>query len=146
MTVQARVGLLRGHRVTVDGVTYAVRRERDGWYTVDGPTPAQSGRVRYFQWSDRIALDHPDGALEIRFRIRRTTLHWRGHEYRVGPMIWGIVSIREGTADAIRGRLTFAGVRLDRVEPEFSPIVRELAFGLALRARAMWTAAAAGGA
>lgn len=56
--------------------------------------------------------------------------------YRVASTTWGRVTILEGTVPVVEGRTTWRGVRLDRIDPAFGEIQRELAVGLAQRARA----------
>ncbi len=111
-----------------------------------GDAVAGGGRVRYDGLRDRIRVESPHGSLDIQFRWRHTTFSWRGRRYRLGPMVWGHVSVMEGERPAATGRLTLSGIRLGYVSPELAPIAGELAVGLARRALTIWMAATVAGA
>lgn len=143
MTAEARLGFLR-HRVFVDGVPLAVRRERGGWHGIDDASG--NPRVLYAPLRDQIRIETVDGPLEIRFRWRGTTFAWRGRTYRVRSMLLGDVRIEEAGRTVIRGKTTWRGVRLDAVAPELEAIAPALAPGFAFRWLAFWFATAAGAA
>lgn len=146
MTVEARVGLWKGHEVQVDGSRFEVRRQKGGWYAIDGPVPSLSGRVRYSEWKDVLLVDRPEGSLEIRFGWWGTTVSWHGRSYRLRESVWGRLRLYDGERVVAEGHMTFRGFRLEQLSPEFAPMARELAFGLALRAqmRMAWATVAGG--
>jgi hypothetical protein len=143
MRVDAKIGIVH-HRILVDGATVPVRRERGGWYRVEGPTPGRASLVRYSPFRDRIRIETPEASVDIPFRWRGTRFAWRARTYVVRPMLWTRVTIEEGGRTVVRGRTTLHGIRLDHVSPELEPIAKELALGFAFRLMAFWVAASAG--
>ena len=141
MTVDFRMGFLRD-RLIVGPREYEVQRGRQGWRHVVDPHGG-SGRVRYDSWRDRILIESPVGSLQIRFRWRNTTFLWRGRTYRITPMVWSRITISDGDRPVVEARLTWSGVRLESLSPDFQPIERELAIGLGQRAVALTMAMAA---
>lgn len=60
-------------------------------------------------------------------------------------MMWTRLTIWEGTRPVVEGKITWSGVRIDRIEPPLNEIERELAVGLGLRAVAIGSAAVSKG-
>src|SRR2546422_10251572 len=135
------MGFLRD-RLLVGPIEYQVQRGRQGWRHVVDPR-GSTGRVRHDSWRDRILIESPVGSLQIRFRWRHTTFLWRGRTYRITPMVWSRITIFDGDRPVVEARLTWSGVRLESVSPDFQPIERELAIGLGQRAVALTMAMAA---
>jgi len=135
MTVDLRMGLLRD-RIWVGPSEYEVQRGRQGWQHVVDPHGG-GGRVRYDSWRDRILIESPVGSLQIRFRWRNTTFLWRGRTYRITSMVRSGITILDGERPVVEARLTWSGVRLESLGPDFQPIERELAVGLGQRALAL---------
>jgi len=131
-------------RIQVGPSEYVVRRGRQGWRHVVDPR-GNGGRVRYDSWRDRIFIESPVGSLQIRFRWRNTTFLWRGRRYRITPMIWSRITIFDGDRPVVDARLTWSGVHLECLGPDFQPIERELAIGLGQRAVALTMAMASVG-
>ena len=128
------MGILRD-RLLADRREFPIIRGREGWrHVVDAG--GLGGRVRYDGWRDVIEIESPVGSLRIRFRWRRTTFTWRGRTYTVPSMGWSRVTILEQGRPVVEGRLTLSGIRLEALDPEFLPIERELAIGLAQRSLA----------
>ncbi len=123
-------GIVRAGRVTLDGVSYRVRRWKEGAFLVSAPPPMRPGWVRYFEYRDRAVVSAQDENLEIHFHPATTTIGWRGRAYRLASMTQGRIRITEGDREVVRGRVTPSGIRLDRVAPELLPIIRELALFL----------------
>ena len=141
VTVEARMGILRD-RLYVDRHECEILRGRHGWRHVVDPN-GRGGRVRYDSWRDRIDIESPDGSLQIRFRLRHTTFSWRGRTYSVTSTGWSRVTVTdEQRRTVVEARLTWSGIRLESLDPEFRPIERELALGLAQRSLA-WAMAIA---
>jgi len=134
------MGLLRD-RIRVGPSEYAVQRGRQGWRFVVDPHGG-GARVRYDSWRDRILIESVVGFLQIRFRWRNTTFLWRGRTYRITSMIWSRITIFDGERPVVEARLTWSGVRLESLGPDFQPIERELAIGLGQRALALTMVAA----
>ena len=130
MPVEAKIGLLQD-RVIVDEREYEVLRGRRGWRAIVDPR-GPAGRVRHDGLRDRISIDSLHGVLEIRFRWRHTAFAWRGRMYRVGSMAWNRLTIWDGDRPALEGKMTWSGLRLEIVSPEFREIERERAVGLGL--------------
>ncbi len=145
MVLEAKLGFLRD-RLFVEGKEVPLRRESGGWTYVPGDAPGEGGRVRYDGLRDRIRVESPHGNVDIRFRWRQTSFLWRGRRYRLGPMVWGHVTVFEGDRPAATGRLTLSGIRLGYVSPELEPIARELVIGLARRVMTIWMASSVAGA
>src|SRR5437899_10195967 len=101
--VESKLGILRD-RVLVGGREIAVRRGRHGWRLVAGARGGV-GRVQYDRWRDRLTVQSPSGAVEIRFRWSNTTVPWRGHIYRVDSMLGYRGTLFRGTEAAAVGRL-----------------------------------------
>ncbi|MGI0150147.1 MAG: hypothetical protein ACREDF_11530 [Thermoplasmata archaeon] len=140
MTVDVRLGLLRD-RVIEGGIEFQVLRGRDGWRQIVNPRGG-GGRVRYDGWRDVLTIESPQGSLRIQFRWRHTTFSWRGRTYRIVPSLSGMTIFREDDP-VVKARLTWSGVRLETVDPEFGGIAQELALGLGYRAMTMAVATAA---
>ena len=60
-------------------------------------------------------------------------------------MIWSRITIFDGDRPVVDARLTWSGVRLECLGPDFQPIERELAIGLGQRAVALTMVMAAMG-
>ncbi len=136
MAVVAKVGVLEEHgRVRTDEGTFAVRPAEDGWFTVAGKTPEESGRVRYDPERALLQIERADVRVWIQFRpeLEKTVFEDGGHVYTVGNMDFGNISIKEGARTVVLGHVTVSGVRLLTVEADLKPLERELAFGLAIR-------------
>ena len=135
VTIEVRIGLLRD-RVFEGSREFEVRRGRDGWRYI-GDAPRGANRVRYDGWRDVLVIESSHGSFRIRIRWRNTTFAWRGRSYRIEHSFLSRVTIFQGDRPAVQGHLTWSGIRLERVDPEFRDIERELAFGLAHRATTM---------
>ncbi len=136
MVVVAKVGVLEEHgKVRTEDGTFAVRPADDGWYTVAGKTPEDSGRVRYDANRALLEIERPGTRVTILFRpeLEHTVFQFGGTTYEVATMDFGAISIKDGTRSAVEGHVTVSGVRLLTVSVDLQPIERELAFGLALR-------------
>lgn len=136
MVVVAKVAILEEHgKVRTDEGTFAVRAADEGWFTVAGKTPEDSGRVRYDPARALLEIDRPGVQVSIQFRpeLEKTIFSLEGHLYEVATMDFGDIFIHEGNRSVVRGHVTVGGVRLLSVESDLKPIERELAFGLALR-------------
>ena len=139
MVVVVKIGISgkKGKVRTPEG-TFDVSRAADGWYSVAGPVGQEPGRVRYNDDRNLLEIERPGLSLSIHFRpeLEHTTFELNGHAYEVATMDFGIISIKEGDLPVVRGHGTISGVRLLEVAPDFEPLERELACGLALRAAA----------
>ncbi len=136
MVVVAKVGVLEEHgRVRTEEGTFAVRPADEGWFTVAGKTPEDSGRVRYDPDRSLLEIERPGVHVSVQFRpeLERTVFTLDGHVYEIGTMDFGNISIHEGDRSVVNGHVTVSGARLVTVENDLKPIERELAFGLALR-------------
>ena len=136
MVVVAKVGILEEHgRVRTEDGTYAVRPGDDGWFTVAGKTPEDSGRVRYDAARGLLEIERPGVQVSVQFRpeLEKTIFNLEGHAYEIATMDFGDISIHEGSRAVVRGHVTVGGVRLVSVEGDLKSIERELAFGLAIR-------------
>jgi len=140
--VESKLGILRD-RVLVGGHEFAVQRGRHGWRYVPDARDG-IGRVHYDGWRDRLTVQSPHGSVEIRFRWRHTTFAWRGRVYRVGSMLGNRVTLFLADRPVAVGKITWSGVRFERMDPELSDIARELAVGFGLRAQAIAMAVAIG--
>lgn len=140
VVVVAKIGITekRGKVRTPEGI-YEVNRAADGWYSVAGPVGQEGGRVRYNDDRNLLEIQRPRFSLSIHFRpeLEHTTFELNGHVYEVETMDFGNISIKEGGHPVVRGHGTISGVRLIDVAPDFEPLERELAFGLALRSGAL---------
>jgi hypothetical protein len=140
VVVAVKLGLLEQHGKvrTAEGI-FEVRRGDDGWYSVAGPNPEASGRVRYDAEQELLEIDHEGTDLSIHFRpeLERTTFELDGRVYDVASMHSGEISIKGGTRLVVRGHATVSGVRLTTVDVDLQPLERELAVGLALRSTAL---------
>lgn len=130
-------GVLRT-RVVQDGVRLPVVREPGGWIAIARPRDGGTVRMRYGAILDRVNISAPEGRLEFRFRSGGAFFDWAGRRYRIGPLIWGRVTVLEGERPAITGKVTFSGVRINYVSPELEPIALGLAAALGYRAAALW--------
>jgi hypothetical protein len=137
VVVVAKVGIreTKGKVRTPEGI-FDVGRPRDGWFTVGAPSGQDPGRVRYTDERDLLEIERSDVSVSIHFKgeLEHTTFELHGHTYEVGTMDFGNILIKEGDHPAVRGHGTVSGIRLLAVAPDFEPLERELAFGLALRA------------
>ena len=140
MVVAVRLGLMERHgKVRTPEGTFEVHRGDDGWYTLAGPSPAASGRLRYDDDRALLEIEREAIHLSIQFRpeTERTTFEFGGRTYDVAPMDFGEITIKEGTRVAVQGHATLSGARLKTVDRALQPIESELAFGLALRSSAL---------
>lgn len=138
VTVESRIGWFHD-RVLVRGIEYEVHRGRGGWHgIVDVHQP--TGRVRYDAWHDRVLIESPHGPLQIQFRWKNSTFVWHGRTYRISSMVWNRITIWDGDRPVVEGKVTWSGVRIERIEPPLSEIERELAVGIGLRALAIASA------
>lgn len=140
MVVVAKIGISgkKGKVRTPEGI-YGVSRTTDDWYTVEGPAGQDPGRVRYNDDRNLLEIERPGFRLSIHFRpeLEHTTFELNGHVYEIGTMDFGSISIKDRDLLVVRGHGTVSGVRLLDVAPDFEPLERELAFGLALRSAAL---------
>lgn len=140
MAVLAKLGL-REHsgKVRTRAGIFEVRGTPEDGYEVGGPQGEGPGHVRYDAERDVLDIQRPGIAVSIRFRpeLEHTTFAFQGRTYEIGTMDVGNISVNEGSTPVVRGHETVSGVRLLTVAPEFVPIERELAFGLAVRSEAV---------
>lgn len=137
MNVTVKHRWLRPSAVFADGTRYRVRREGQGAFRIAGPGPEDGGRVLFYPWRDYASIERRDGLVEIQFKDERTEFDWDRHTYRLGDMLDGDIHIREEERLVVDGRVTVSGVRLRTLAPDLDPIIRELAFALALRSEHM---------
>lgn len=133
MIVVAKHHFLRPSVVIADGTRYRVRREGLGAFRVARTNPEYAGRLIYRKFRDQASIDRPEGRLDIRFEERETEFAWDRHTYRLGDMLDGDIRIREQDLLVVEGRVTVSGVRLRTLISDLDPVIRELAFVLALR-------------
>lgn len=136
MNVVAKLGLLEDRgRVRTDEGTFEVHPSEVDGYVVEAPTGKEPGLVRYDSEYQVLRIDRPEVTLAISFRpeAEHTTFLLNGRSYEVAPMGSGEILFTEEKRPVVRGHLTTSGAHLEFVAREFVPIVRELAFGLALR-------------
>lgn len=139
--IEARTpsGAYPEYSLTVDGVEYPVVRLERGLFEIGSAALGGPGPVRYRGGivTDRIQISRPEGAIDIRFRLRRIVFDWKGRTYRVGTILGGHIRIMDGSRLAVKGRVTFHGIQLEHVSDELQPVSRELALGFALKVAAM---------
>ncbi len=140
MAVVAKIGFReRRGKVRTDAGVFPVERAGEGWFTVGGPAGEGGGRVRYEPNQGILEIERPTVRVVIDFQpeVEGTTFTYGGHTYRAGAMTFGTIWIKEDGRTVVEGHVTLSGVHLTQVAPEFQPIERELAFGLALRGEAL---------
>ncbi len=140
MTVIAKLGFLEHHgKVRTQAGIFEARGTPEEGYEIAGPASEGPGRVRYDEDRDVLDIQRPGISVSIHFlpELEQTTFQFGGHAYEIGTMDFGEIAIREGTRLVVVGHETVSGVRLLVVAPEFVPIERELAFGLAVRGNAV---------
>ncbi len=124
---------LRGDgEIRVDHVETKVTREKDGTYAVDAPDVWDRARMRYHKFEDRFTIELGADTVEVSFHEGEGTFTWKERTYRIGSLVGGQVRIDQAGRPVARGFVTVSGVHLDPVEPELLPLIRALAFGLAL--------------
>ena len=113
-----------------------MERRPGGWHFIPGPGPEEGGQVRYGGWSSRITAARAEGILEIRFGWSRGTFEHRGRSYVVTFSFFGRVRVEGETGIVASGGSTWGGLRLEWVPSDLGAFVREITFGLALKALA----------
>lgn len=120
-------------RIRVDEVRTKVLRDAGGWYLVEGIHSGEGARVLYRDMQDLILVSWPNVYLRIAFRKGEGQFRWEDRPYHIASMIDGDIRIDQGGRVVVRGHVTVAGIHLETVAVELLPIVRPLAWGLALR-------------
>lgn len=133
MVVAVKRGLVRTGQVVVDGTSYRIRREREGWLSILDSAGHVSGRIRYLEFRDRFALTNGHGNVDTVFRPGYGSFEFGGRTYVIESMESGQLVVHQDLRSVVRGRVTPEGVRLEFVAGELHPIQKELALGLALR-------------
>jgi len=134
--LEAKPGVFTGGRLVADGIAVPVERRPGGWHFIPGPGPEEGGQVRYGGWSSRITAARAEGILEIRFGWSRGTFEHRGRSYVVTFSFFGRVRVEGETGIVASGGSTWGGLRLEWVPSDLGAFVREITFGLALKALA----------
>ncbi len=137
MVVDVKHGLLGDGRTRADGVRMRVVRDTGGWYVVRDASSWGDARVLYRDSQDLAVLRWAGAILRIPFHAGQGAFRWEDRTYRIDSMIEGEIRIREGDRLAVRGHVTVTGVHLDSVATELLPIIRPLAWALALRSEAV---------
>ncbi len=124
-------------RIWVDRAESAVRKAEDGGYAVDAPDAWDRAWARYDSIGDRILIDLDEESVEVRFHEGQAHFTWKERPYHIASMISGVVHIDQSGRPVVDGQVTVSGVHLKTVEPELLPLIRPLAWGLALRSEAI---------
>ncbi len=120
-------------RIRADGVRTKVLRDTGGWYVIEGIHAGETARVLYREMQDLLVICWPETTLRVAFHGGEGRFEWDGRAYHVASMIEGHVRIDHEGRPVARGHVTVAGVHLDSVAAELLPVIRPLAWGLALR-------------
>ena len=129
---------LRGDgKIWVDRVESAVRRDKDGGYAVGAPDVWDRARMDYDALGDRFVIELDEETIEVPFHEGEARFIWKDRAYHIASMVFGEVHIDQDGRAVATGFVTVTGVRLETVEPELLPLIRPLAWGLALRREAL---------
>ena len=120
-------------RIRVDGVRTKVLRDTGGWYVVEGVHAGETARVLYRAMQDLLLICWPDTTLRVAFHRGEGRFERDGRGYRIASMIDGLIRVDQEGRMVAEGHVTVAGVHLETVAPELLPLIRPLAWGLALR-------------
>ncbi len=131
--VLVKHGLRGDGRIRVDGVRARVLTDAGGWYAVADPAGHGDARVLFRRFQDILVIEQGGTFLRIAFHRGESTFEWDGRPYHIGSMIRGEIRIDQETRRVARGVVTVTGLRLDEVSSELLPILRALAWGLAVR-------------
>ncbi|HYM40523.1 MAG TPA: hypothetical protein VEY12_10375 [Thermoplasmata archaeon] len=120
-------------RIWLDRVKTKVLRATGGWYAVDGASPSEDARVLFRPAQDLLVIEQYGRFLRVPFHAGEATFTWEDRTFHIGSMARGALRIdREGRVVA-HGVVTAAGVRFSDVACELLPLIRPLAWALALR-------------
>jgi hypothetical protein len=133
VAVEVRHGLLGDGRIRVEGVRAKVLRDTGGWYVVEGVHAGEGARVLYRDMQDLIVICWPSVTLRIPFHAGEGAFDWEGRPYHIASMIEGEIRVDQQGRPVVRGHVTPSGIHLDTVGTELLPIIRPVAWGLALR-------------
>ncbi len=117
----------------MDGVRTKVLRDTGGWYVVEGIHPGETARVLYREMQDLLLICWPESTLRVAFHGGEGRFEWDGRTYRIASMIEGLLRVDQEGRRVAEGHVTVAGARLETVASELLPVIRPLAWGLALR-------------
>jgi hypothetical protein len=120
-------------RIRVDGARTKVLRDTGGWYVVQGPHVGETARVLYREMQDLAVICWPETVLRIPFRAGEGHFEWEGRPYHISSMIQGDILVDQEGRSVVRGHATAAGMHLETVAAELVPIIRPLAWALAIR-------------
>ncbi len=131
--VEVRHRIWRDGRIRVDGVRSKVLRDTGGWYVVEGPHAGETARVLYRDLQDLVVICWAEATLRVPFHAGEGRFELEGRPYHIANMIEGEIRIDQEGRSVARGHVTAAGVHLESVSVELLPIIRPLAWALALR-------------
>ena len=123
--------------ISVDEVESKVRKDPDGGYAVDAPDVWDRAWVDYDLVHDGISIELDEATSEVAFHEGEARFSWKERPYHIASMVFGEIHIDQDGRPVATGFVTVTGVHLDPVEPELLPLIRPLAWGLALRSEAM---------
>lgn len=133
VTVEVKYRVWRDGRIRVDGVRTKVLRDTGGWYVVQGTHARETARVLYRDLQALTVICWAEATLRVPFHAGEGRFEWHGRAYHVANMIKGEIRVDQESRAVVRGHITAAGIHLDSVAAELLPIVRPLAWALALR-------------
>ncbi len=125
-------GLLGGGRIRVDHVETEVRREDVGIYVVDAPDVWDRAKMRYDRFEDHFRVDLEQETVDVAFHQGEARFTWKDRPYHIASLVGGEVRIDQEGRPVATGVVTVSGLDLEPVEPELLPLIRPLAWGLAL--------------
>ena len=132
MRVTVKHGLLDGGRIRVDYVETEVRREDAGVYAVDAPDVWDRARMHYDHFEDHFRIELEHETVELSFHHGEADFTWKDRPYHIASLVGGEVRIDQEGRPVATGVVTVSGLHLETVEPELLPLIRPLAWGLAL--------------
>ncbi len=132
MRVTVKHGLLGGGRIWVDHVETEVRREGAGVYFVDAPDVWDRARMHYDRFEDHFRIEFEQDAVDVSFHQGEANFAWKDRPYHIASLALGETHIDQAGRPVATGFVTVSGLHLDPVEPELLPLIRPLAWGLAL--------------
>lgn len=145
MEVRVRHGLLGDGRIWVDRVRTRVLKDSGGWYVVLSPSRDADARVLFRPLQDMVVIEQSGQFLRVPFKNGEASFSWEDRVYRISSMVLGKVRIDEGPRDVAQGVVTTEGVRFELFRSDLLPIIRALAWGLALRSEQLARDAAGSG-
>jgi len=137
VTVDVKHRIWLDGRIRMDGARTKVLRDTGGWYVVQGPHGGETARVLYRDLQDLAVISWPEKVLRIPFHADEGRFEWEGRPYHISSMTQGEIRIDQEGRSVVRGHLSAAGMHLETVSAELLPIIRPLAWALAIRSESV---------